>query len=130
MDRGALKDVIKKTEPIISVILWCSVIFYFSSIPGLQSGFFSAIDLILRKSAHITEYAILTFLWFRVLINFSYNKKKAIASAFIFAFLYSISDEIHQIFVSNREGKAIDVIIDSIGIVTMAVILIRAKLRK
>ena len=31
---------------------------------------------------------------------------------------YSITDEIHQIFISNRAGRCIDVLIDSLGIFT------------
>jgi len=41
----------------LPVLLWMGLIFYFSSIPGLRSGTSSiAIELFLRKSAHIFEY--------------------------------------------------------------------------
>ena len=46
------------------VIAWAAVIFAFSSIPSLGTGL-GLWDLVLRKLAHITEYAILGVLLFR-----------------------------------------------------------------
>ncbi|PIP17381.1 MAG: hypothetical protein COX44_00240 [Candidatus Portnoybacteria bacterium CG23_combo_of_CG06-09_8_20_14_all_37_13] len=90
------------------VILWMLVIFYLSHQPDLKSGFPNLVDFILRKIAHITEYAILCFLLIRAI-----NNKKW---AFLIAFLYAISDEFHQLFVFGRHGSPKDVAIDSIGI--------------
>ena len=44
--------------PWLAVLVWCAVIFWFSSIPSLGTGL-GAWDLLLRKAAHMTEYAIL-----------------------------------------------------------------------
>lgn len=107
---------IKKAEPILSVILWGSAVFYFSNIPGLKSDFKDIFDLILRKTAHISEYIILTILLFRVLVRFLKSKKRILIIAMFFAFVFAISDEIHQLFVFDREGKIIDVLIDISGI--------------
>lgn len=91
------------------VILWMFVIFYLSHQPELKSGLEDWLDFVLRKIAHITEYAILCFL----LIRASKNKKWA----FLIAFLYACSDEFHQLFVFGRHGSPRDIGIDTIGII-------------
>ena len=49
----------------LPVLAWAAVIFAFSSIPSLSSGL-GAWDTVLRKGAHITEYAVLGALLARV----------------------------------------------------------------
>jgi len=72
--------------------------------------------LIFRKFAHLTEYLILFFLWFRALDFKSLNKKKRLALAFVLSLLYAFSDEYHQSFVFGRQGCLKDAGIDSLGI--------------
>ena len=48
------------------VVLWAAVIFAFSSIPSLGTGL-GTWDLILRKIAHLSEYAILGALLVRAI---------------------------------------------------------------
>lgn len=119
-----MKRIVKKIEPIITLIVWSAIIFYFSSIPGLRSTHTTDfIDFILRKAAHITEFVFLTFVSYRVARLFFTIKNNAITSAVFYSILYAISDEIHQIFVFSREGKVIDVGIDSIGIIIAVIFL-------
>jgi len=99
----------KLIKTYLPVILWVLVIFYLSHQPDLKSGLATPIDFVLRKIAHITEYAILCFLLIRAT-----GKKKW---SFLIAFLYACSDEFHQLFVFGRNGSPRDVAIDSIGIV-------------
>ena len=103
--------VFRSRSPLLTVwlpiVLWAGLIFTLSSIPSLHSGL-GTWDLILRKCAHVTEYAILAFLLRRAL---------ATPWAAAAAFLYACSDEYHQSFVVGREGRPRDVAIDSIGIV-------------
>ena len=91
----------------LSVLVWCGVIFWFSSIPSLSTGL-GIWDLILRKGAHVTEYAILMILLLRTRIP--------AWLAFVIGVLYASSDEWHQTFVEGREGRPRDVLIDSIGL--------------
>ena len=65
-------------------------------------------DLILRKLAHLTEYAILGALLARALAR----PELAIA----IGALYATSDEIHQHFVRGRHAAWYDVLIDTIGV--------------
>jgi VanZ family protein len=89
------------------VVLWAAVIFALSSIPSLGTDL-GVWDTILRKGAHMTEYAILALLLFRAL--------GSELSAFLFGLAYAVSDEIHQLFVSGRHGSPVDVAIDAAGL--------------
>ena len=71
-------------------------------------------DFVVRKIAHLVEYAILViflFFGFRAYCG----QTRAVLLALLIAVLYSVSDELHQSFVPTREGKSIDVIIDACG---------------
>jgi len=98
----------------LPVILWAGIIFWFSSIPDLESGLKQ--DFILRKIAHILEFAFLTILLIRATKQENLSIKKAITFSIIIAFFYALSDEYHQTFVLNRQGTLRDAGIDSIGI--------------
>ena len=50
----------------LPVVLWAAVIFAFSSIPSLGTGL-GTWDTVLRKCAHVTEYAIMGALLLRAL---------------------------------------------------------------
>lgn len=104
----------------IPVIIWAGVIFTLSSIPDLESGLKQ--DFILRKIAHILEFAILTFLIFRGLKQENLNIKKIAIYSIIFAIFYALTDEYHQAFILGREGSLKDVGIDSIGILIAGLI--------
>ena len=84
-----------------------AVIFAFSSVPSLGTGL-GTWDLILRKCAHITEYAILGFLLMR-----AFGRP---APALALGALYAASDEVHQHFVRGRHGAWYDVVIDTVGV--------------
>jgi VanZ family protein len=101
------------------VVVWAAVIFAFSSIPSLGTGL-GTWDLILRKLAHLTEYAILGALLVRALARPSL--------AILLGALYAASDELHQHFVRGRHAAWYDVVIDTVG-VTVGVILWRRLAR-
>jgi VanZ family protein len=89
------------------VIVWAAVIFGLSSIPALNSGL-GTWDEVLRKCAHITEYAILGFLLVRAL-----GRE---LPALLVGIAYAASDELHQHFVQGRHGSPVDVLIDTVGL--------------
>jgi hypothetical protein len=99
----------------LPVILWGAVIFSFSSIQTTQVSEIHWEDFIVKKLAHIVEYAILSFLLYRALKESGVNKKTAGLSAICICFLYGISDEFHQSFTPGREPAFRDVIFDTIG---------------
>lgn len=130
-----------------------ALIFYFSAMPGEQSGALSspwaarivravvdvlagvsgqdalrdlasdsqvlqAAEVVIRKSAHMAEYALLgAALCFGFWIN---GYRKTVCHAFhlpaqFAAFLYAATDELHQLYVPGRTGKWSDVLVDSAG---------------
>ena len=91
----------------LPVALWAGVIFAFSSVPSLSTGL-GTWDTILRKAAHITEYAILGALLYR-----AFRRE---APALATGIAYAASDELHQHFVRGRHASAVDVAIDALGL--------------
>jgi VanZ family protein len=91
----------------LPVVLWAGFIFALSSIPSLGTGL-GGWDLLLRKGAHLTEYAVLAVLLLRAL-----GRE---AHAVALGLLYAASDELHQAFVRGRHASPIDVAIDGIGL--------------
>jgi len=91
----------------LPVFAWAAVIFAFSSIPHLSTGL-GTWDTVLRKGAHIAEYAILGVLIYRAL------GREALALAAGIA--YAATDEFHPHFVVGRHASPVDVAIDAVGL--------------
>ena len=70
---------------------------------------------IVRKGAHFSIYFILGFLVASLLKEYNIIDKRMIFYSLLFCFIYSCSDEIHQLFINGRSGEIRDVLIDSIG---------------
>ncbi|MFH1460957.1 MAG: VanZ family protein [Patescibacteria group bacterium] len=109
-----------KTKNWLLVFIWIGFIFFLSNQPGLKSGLPGQWDFLLRKLAHIAEYAILTWLLIRALKEYSINRRQILVLAISLSILYAISDEYHQSFISERQGAGQDVLIDSLGILIAA----------
>ncbi len=133
-----------------------SVIFFFSHQAGEESGGLSdsivdwlhslgiricpeTLSFLVRKTAHMTEYAVLAILLFVALRGSrsqrlveprisqgprgSYRLQKwreergsqALIIAFTMTVAYAATDEIHQLFIPGRIGTPKDVLIDSAG---------------
>jgi len=106
----------KKILNWLLVLAWAGIIFFLSHQPDLKSNFPSEYDFILRKLAHISEYAILTFLLIRAFSQYQLSKKRILFFSIFLAVLYAFSDEYHQSFIFERTGAFYDVVIDGIGI--------------
>jgi VanZ family protein len=91
----------------LPVVAWAAVIFALSSVPHLGTGL-GTWDTVLRKGAHLTEYAILGALLYRAL------QREALALATGIA--YAATDELHQHFVGGRHASPVDVAIDAVGV--------------
>ena len=132
----------KKIIKWILVVLWMSIIFYFSNFNSKESTNQSRsiidksiveiykeknnvndyvalekVDIIVRKIAHIIEYLVLVILVCILISEYCKQLNKTLIISFIISILYSISDEIHQYFVIGRSCEIRDIIIDSIGII-------------
>ena len=89
------------------VVVWAAVIFGLSSIPSLSTGL-GTWDEVLRKGAHLTEYAVLGMLLLRAL--------GSVLPALAVGVAYAITDEIHQHFVTGRHSSPFDVAFDACGL--------------
>ncbi len=94
----------------LPAILWMGLIFFLSSRPDLPHHPEPLIDLILKKSAHLIEYAILAFLLARPL-----GKGKEMP-ILLTGGLYALSDEAHQSLVPGRNAAWSDVAVDLLGV--------------
>ncbi len=106
-----------------------AAIFLLSAQPS--DGHHPEIVVLLRKLAHVTEYAVLTLCWWRAFRGLATRDNRvAIALAVAVALAYSGSDEFHQTFVSGRHGTPVDVLIDAIGMAIAGMVATRAYARR
>jgi VanZ family protein len=85
-------------------------------VPSLTDSQFEIIHLLIRKSAHVTEYFIFFLLLFRGIRGGRHGWHWAWAfAAWFIAAAYSALDEIHQSFVVSRTASPWDSLLDSTG---------------
>jgi VanZ family protein len=94
-------------------LLLMGLIWFFSAQPSLDSGL-GWIDTAGRKLIHFGEYALLSFLWWRLFRTSMPNRRAALA-ALLVSSLYAATDEVHQSFVDGRHGTPVDWAIDTAG---------------
>lgn len=123
--------------------VWMVVIFLFSHQPSDDSAQFSGeilkliesvaeflriptdrldLHLLVRKTAHFAEFAVLGFLLFLAKYPGSGNTARTGVFAQSVGMGYAVTDEIHQIFVPGRSCQVKDMLIDSSGVL-LAVLL-------
>lgn len=88
--------------------------------PNLDSETVWLVVLVLRKCAHITEYAVLALLVWRALRkplrrDLRPWSWRPAGLALLITSLYAVSDEVHQMLVPARQGRWYDVAIDTFG---------------
>jgi len=89
-------------------------------LPDLAPGTFDLVHAAIRKTAHLTEYAILAILLVRALEGavgrrLSAWRSRALPFAWLLAAAFAATDEFHQTFVASRGPSARDVLLDVIG---------------
>ena len=92
----------------LPVAAWAALIFGLSSISTLDTGL-GGWDYVLRKAAHVTEYAVLGALLARAL-------RERAGAAFALGVAYAATDELHQHFVPGRHGTPFDLLFDAVGV--------------
>jgi VanZ family protein len=83
-------------------------IYYLSGQPTTGIGGNELNRFLVLKSFHLIEYAILAMFLFLAF--------RRASIVIIISYLYALSDEFHQSFVPNREGRFRDTLIDLVGI--------------
>jgi len=130
----------------ILVIIWCGTIFYFSAQTAAKSGsqsfpiskgILGAVDKLqgksvpdqalnkeakafdgnFREAAHSIFFFILAILVVNLLRLLRIFGWKAFFITIIFCVVYSLSDEIHQLFVPGRAFQLVDLMLDFVGVI-------------
>jgi VanZ family protein len=121
----------------LPLLLWMAVIFTASAdansvahtstllepllrwlMPDISTGAVESVRWFIRKGAHVTEYAVLAWLWWRALRGGRAAQPwswRTAGLALLFSAFYAATDEFHQLFVSGRSGTVWDVLIDTAG---------------
>lgn len=89
--------------------IWMALIFLLSAQPSLPRAPDDMLDIVAKKLAHFGEYLVLAVLICRAT---AVGVSPGVVAV---AFLYALSDEIHQAFVPGRNPSAADLAIDAIG---------------
>lgn len=90
----------------------------------------AALHLLVRKTAHLSVYAILAFLWYRALRRERVlSPGGAVAVALAVSVTWAIVDESHQAFVPSRTSSGWDVLIDACGATLALAVARRAAAR-
>ena len=124
-----------KINPWVWVAAWMGVIFFFSTdlfsgpqtsrvigpflkwfVPDVSDETIRDIQLVIRKAAHVLEYAILSILSCRALAKHTTPLPWVVlGQAVLIASAYAVLDEWHQSWTAERFGSPLDVAIDSVG---------------
>jgi VanZ family protein len=82
------------------------------------------VEFLLRKAAHVSEYAVLAVLLYRAFVHTVFQSRRVLAAGLVLlsCAVYAASDEFHQSFVPSRTASLRDVTIDLCG-ATLAVLL-------
>jgi VanZ family protein len=119
----------------IPVVLWAACISWFSTgafsaqstnayidpvlrrfLGELSPEAFRLAHAVIRKSAHLIEYAVLGMLMARALtLSDAPVTSAVIVRTIVYCALYASADELHQVFVPSRTGSPYDVLIDTLG---------------
>lgn len=99
----------------LPALLWAGFIFYLSSQPTLPSAQTFVWDFAFKKLAHMFVYFVLFRLVYRAALYEIKNPIRASIIAFLFTFLYSLSDEYHQSFIPGRTSTGKDILFDVLG---------------
>jgi VanZ family protein len=86
--------------------------------PDISPETLASIHFMIRKCAHVGEYAVLALLLVRAatcMTSLTRSMPILRISAWVGCFLVAATDEFHQAFVASRGASVIDVVIDSAG---------------
>lgn len=83
--------------------------------PAITHAQLETVQLVTRKGAHMSEYALLALLLLHALSYGRGEARRWMSSAWMLAVSYAGADEFHQLFVPGRDGRFTDVLIDASG---------------
>lgn len=112
--------------------IYVALIFFLAGLPG-------KLHLIQRFNplslAHIPIYGLLTFFLIRTFVpegkeSLIHSSNTALILSSFIALCVAVLDEIHQIYIPNRDASVTDVLLDGVGIGTIVLVYIRKRKNK
>lgn len=93
--------------------------------PKAQRSYLDVLSTIVRKNAHFCEFMLLGFNLMGAMRFYfpGLSDGECRLRAMGIAVLYAASDELHQLFISERSSQLLDVLIDSAGSLTGTLIM-------
>jgi VanZ family protein len=89
-------------------------------LPGAPRSELQAIHIVLRKVAHVFEYAVLALLWYKAVHHVGGRTPRTAAwVALSICLACAFTDEAHQSMLPSRQGSARDFVIDAFGATAM-----------
>lgn len=85
------------------------------------------LEPIIRKLAHFSIYLVVGLLLMALANTYDLSFKRKFVICLIAGALYATSDEIHQLFVSERSGQITDVLLDTFGVFVGSLIASKIK---
>ncbi|HYO91161.1 MAG TPA: VanZ family protein [Pyrinomonadaceae bacterium] len=101
--------------------------------PEISEETLAFVHFIVRKLAHLTEYAILGLLAARAFLTSSRQglRRRWFLFAWLLVIIYALSDELHQRFVPARTGSIYDSLIDIAGgFIALSLLAVWRKVKK
>lgn len=97
---------------------------------GLSGYWLHVANGLLRKGAHLTEYAVLSLFFVTALRRaHGATPRVALVGGILGSLAYACTDEFHQSFVPGREGMVSDVVVDCAGATLGAGLMFRYRAR-
>ncbi|MBN1287588.1 MAG: VanZ family protein [Anaerolineae bacterium] len=96
---------------------------YFSGLIPIFAGLW---EVLLKKTAHVLMYGLLAALYMRGLTGSGMDARRAGYLSVVLAFLYALTDELHQGSVPGRTASGIDIGLDFTG-ATLATLFMRRR---
>ena len=114
----------------IALAGWMGLIFLMSSrwlVFGMSAdateAYLGVLNYAVRKLAHLTEYAVLTYLFMRSICIEPRRFGPCLAWSAVLSVCFAVTDEIHQYSVPERLGTWTDVLYDAAGVLLMVYLL-------
>lgn len=119
-----MKQIVPRWLPALLVM---GVIFWFSAQPSANLPNFNWADRLVKKTGHVSGYALLAVAYWRGLEW----RKEHWWLAWLLAILYAMTDEYHQTFSKGRMPSLVDVFVfDTLGALTGLWLAHRVRNRK
>lgn len=108
-DRGSFQHTSRIVAPLLRWLF-----------PGISESTVHLVVVLVRKAAHLSEYAVLGLLVWRLLARPAANPTRQwrwpdAQRSLLLVLLYAASDEFHQRFVPTRQASVWDVLLDTVG---------------